>query len=46
MYFYGKPLGTTKTLRQNMDGTPFNIHCTRDNKFVTKMMSRASGPLF
>jgi len=39
MYFMGKPLGTTKTLRQNMDGTPFNIHCTRDNKFVTKMMS-------
>jgi hypothetical protein len=38
-YFEGKPLGFTKTLRQDMDGIPFNIHCTRDDRFVTKMMS-------
>jgi len=38
-YFEGKPLGFTKTLRQDMDGIPFNVHCTRDDRFVTKMMS-------
>jgi len=38
-YFKGKPLGFAKTLRQDMEGIPFNIHCTRDDSFVTKMMS-------
>ena len=38
-YFADKPLGSTKTLRQEIDGTKFNIHCTRDDQFVTKMMS-------
>ena len=36
----GKPLGFVKTLRQDMcGGVTFNIHCTRDNRFVTKLMS-------
>ena len=38
-YFEGKPLGFVKTLQQDMDGVQFNIHCTRDDRFVTKMMS-------
>ena len=38
-YFDGKELGFTKTLRQEIDGIAFNIHCTRDDKHVTKMMS-------
>ncbi|KAL3790836.1 hypothetical protein ACHAWO_012136 [Cyclotella atomus] len=28
-----------KTLKQDMDGIPFYVHCNRDTKFVTKMMS-------
>ena len=35
----GKPLGLVKTLRQDIGGVPFNIHCTRDDRFVTKLMS-------
>jgi hypothetical protein len=38
-YFEGKPLGFVKTLRQDMEGIPFNVHCTRDDRFVTKLMS-------
>ena len=38
-YMEGKPLGFVKTLRQDMGGVPFNIHCTRDDRFVTKLMS-------
>lgn len=38
-YFDGKPLGFSKTLKQDMDGIPFYVHCNRDTKFVTKMMS-------
>ncbi|KAL7525460.1 hypothetical protein ACHAXR_001013, partial [Thalassiosira sp. AJA248-18] len=38
-YFEGKELGFTKTLRQEIDGIPFNVHCTRDDRYVTKMMS-------
>ena len=38
-YFNGKPLGFVKTLRQDMGGIPFNVHCTRDDRFVTKLMS-------
>ena len=35
----GKPLGFVKTLRQEMDGVPFNVQCTKDDRFVTKLMS-------
>ena len=38
-YFEGKPLGFVKTLRQDMEGIPFNVHCTRDDRYVTKLMS-------
>lgn len=38
-YFAGKELGTTKTLRQIIDGVQFNVHCTRDDRYVTKLMS-------
>ena len=38
-YMEGKPLGFVKTFLQDMDGTPFPIHCTRDDRFVTKLMS-------
>ena len=38
-YMYGKPLGFVKTLRQDIGVLPFNTHCTRDDRFVTKLMS-------
>ena len=38
-YMEGKPLGFVKTLRQDMGGVRFNIHCTRDDRFFTKLMS-------
>ena len=38
-YMDGKPLVFVKTLRQDMAGLPFNIHCARDERFVTKLMS-------
>ena len=34
-YMEGKQLGFFKTLRQDMGGVPFNIHCIRDDRFVT-----------
>ena len=34
-----KTLGFVKTLIQDMVGVPSNIHCTRDDRFVTKLMS-------
>ena len=38
-YFEGKPLGHCKSLLQDMEGIPFYVHCCRDSKYVTKMMS-------
>ena len=38
-YMEGKPLGFVKIFLQDMDGIPFYIHCTRDDRFVTKLMS-------
>ncbi|KAL3784439.1 hypothetical protein ACHAWO_012771 [Cyclotella atomus] len=38
-WFEGKPLGFSKTLKQDIDGIPFYVHCSRDTRFVTKMMS-------
>ena len=35
----GNPLGFVKTLSQDMDGFPFNIYCTRYDRFVTKLKS-------
>ena len=37
-YMEGNPLGCFKTLMQDMGGVPFNIHFTRDDRFVTKLM--------
>ena len=38
-YMKDKPLGFVKTLRQEMNGVAFNVHCTKDDRFVTKLMS-------
>ena len=38
-YFEDKPVGYCETLRQEFDGDVFYIHCCKDTKFVTKMMS-------
>ena len=38
-YMEGKPLGSVKKFLQYMNGIPFSIHCTRDDRFVTKLMS-------
>ena len=37
-YMEGKPLGLVKTLRKDMGGLTFTIHCTIDERFVTKLM--------
>ena len=37
-YMDGKPLGFVKTSRQDTGGVPFNVHCTIDERFVTKLM--------
>ena len=33
-YMEGKTLGFVKTLMKDMGGVPFNIHCTRDYRFL------------
>lgn len=38
-YFENKLVGYCKTLKQEFDGDVFYIHCCKDTKFVTKMMS-------
>ena len=38
-YMEGKALGFVKKILQDMDGILFSIHCTRDDRFVTKLMS-------
>lgn len=38
-YFEGKALGSCKSLKQDMDEIPFYVHCCKDTKYVTKMMS-------
>ena len=38
-YMEGKELGFVKTLRKDIGGVPFKINCTRDDRFVTKLMS-------
>ena len=38
-YFDGKPLGYCKSLKQDMNGIPFYVHCCKDSRYVTKMMS-------
>ena len=38
-YFKDKELGAAKTLKQNIDGKDFLIHCQKDDGYVTKMMS-------
>ena len=35
-HFEGKPLGSTETCHQVINGVTFNVHCTRDDRFVTK----------
>ena len=38
-YFNDKPIGFSKTLKQEIDGKQFLIHCTKEDKYVTKLMS-------
>ena len=38
-YFANKELGSAKTFRQFIDGKPFLVHCHKDDKYVTKMIS-------
>ena len=38
-YMEGKPLGSVKTLSQDMGVLPFNINCTIYDRFFTKLMS-------
>jgi hypothetical protein len=38
-YFEGKQLEHCESLLQDMEGIPFYVHCCRDLKYVTKMMS-------
>ncbi|KAL7524687.1 hypothetical protein ACHAXR_004709, partial [Thalassiosira sp. AJA248-18] len=38
-YFADKQIGYTETLRQVIDGQQFLIHCTKEEKYVTKLMS-------
>ena len=38
-YFANKELGSTKTFRQVFYGKPFLVHCHKENRYVTKMMS-------
>ena len=38
-YFDGKELGETMRYEQDIDAVKFLVHCTRDEKYVSKMMS-------
>ena len=38
-YFEGKELGDVMTLKQDLGGKQFLVHCTNDDKYVTKLMS-------
>ncbi len=34
-----KPLGHVETYKQSIDGKDFLIHCQKDDRYVTKIMS-------
>ena len=38
-YFANKELGSDKTFRHAFDGKPFLVHCHKDDRYVTKLMS-------
>ena len=38
-HFKDKELGETSTLTQKIDGHDFLIHCQKEDKYVTKIMS-------
>ena len=38
-YFMAEPLGKAMTLKQIVDGTQFMVHCHKDDRYVTKIMS-------
>ena len=38
-HFRGKEIGTTETFTQKRVGKDFHIHCQKEDKYVTKMMS-------
>ena len=38
-HFKDKRLGEVETLKQEIDGVPFYIHCQKDDGYVTKIMS-------
>ena len=39
VHFAEKRLGYCESLKQDMEGIPFYVHCCKDSKYVTKMMS-------
>ncbi|KAL7554463.1 hypothetical protein ACHAWF_019026 [Thalassiosira exigua] len=38
-YFKDKPIGHSETLELEFDGHPFFVHCCKEERYVTKMMS-------
>ena len=38
-HFASKSLGEVETLKQTIDGKSFYVHCTKDDRYVTKLMS-------
>ena len=38
-YFANKELGSAKTFRQVLYGKPFLVHCHKEDRYVTKIMS-------
>jgi hypothetical protein len=38
-YFEWKPLGYCESLKQDMAGIPLYVHCCKDSRYVTKMIS-------
>ena len=38
-HFKDKEIGSTETFTQNIDGKEFHVHCQKEDKYVTKIMS-------
>ena len=38
-HFANKELGSAKSFRQFFDGNPFLVHCHKEDRYVTKIMS-------
>ncbi|KAL7486811.1 hypothetical protein ACHAW6_012417 [Cyclotella cf. meneghiniana] len=38
-HFIGKPIGSTETMKQALDGVDYFVHCQKEMKYVTKIIS-------